>query len=39
MAIFEYIEGFLQPDEGQSSLGYLSPARYEAATMVKIAVA
>ncbi len=39
MAIFEYIEGFYNRTKRHSSLGYLSPAGYEAATMVKIAVA
>jgi putative transposase len=38
-AIFDYIEGFYNRARLHSSLGYLSPADYEQATMEEVAVA
>lgn len=38
-AIFDYIEGFYNRVRRHSSLGYLSPADYEQATMKEVAVA
>jgi putative transposase len=38
-AIFDYIEGFYNRARRHSSLGYLSPADYEQATMEEVAVA
>lgn len=39
MATFDYIEGFYNRVRRHSSLGYLSPADYEQATMKEVAVA
>ncbi|MDP8938939.1 MAG: IS3 family transposase, partial [Actinomycetota bacterium] len=39
IAIFDYIEGFYNRVRRHSSLGYLSPADYEQATMKEVAVA
>ena len=39
MAVFDYIEGFYNRVRRHSSLGYLSPSDYEAATMKGVAVA
>jgi transposase InsO family protein len=38
-ATFDYIEGFYNRVRRHSSLGYLSPADYEQATMKEVAVA
>lgn len=38
-ALFDYIEGFYNRVRRHSSLGYLSPAEYEQATMEEVAVA
>ncbi len=38
-AVFDYIEGFYNRVRRHSSLGYLSPAEYEQATMEEVAVA
>jgi putative transposase len=38
-AVFDYIEGFYNRVRRHSSLGYLSPADYEQATMEEVAVA
>jgi transposase InsO family protein len=38
-AIFEYLEGFYNRTRIHSSLGYLSPADYEQATMEEVRVA
>ena len=38
-AVFDYIEGFYNRVRRHSSLGYLSPAEYEQATMKEVAVA
>ena len=38
-AVFDYIEGFYNRVRRHSSLGYLSPAEYEQATMEEVVVA
>ena len=38
-AVFEYVEGFYNQRRRRSSLGYESPADYEAATIEEVAVA
>jgi putative transposase len=39
MAIFEYVEGFYNRARRHSSIGYISPAEYEEATMKEVAIA
>ena len=34
--VFEFVEGFYNTTRRHSTLGYLSPAQFEAMTMIKI---